>query len=304
VKWKKKGLKMTFKFPKTADELTHEMLAMPVDALRTVSKYPLNVFDLKGDLYEWLARAMADEIIENNKKNQPTRWVLPVGPKSQYPILAKITNEEHISWKNVFAFHMDEYLDWQGRMIDAEHPFSFRGFCKRNLYDLIDEELKPPESQIVFPNVENIDEFSEKILSAGGIDTLFGGFGYRGLIAFVESPSTRWLKISADELANSKTRIVKLREDTIIALSQRMAGGNSQVIPPMAITIGMKDMLAAKKVHLILDGGAWKQYILRIFLLTTEKDADLPVTLFHDHPNVIVSADVDSAKPIDPGLHI
>jgi glucosamine-6-phosphate deaminase len=295
---------MKFKFPKNVDELTNEMLAMPIESLQSTSKYPLNIFESKGHLYEWLARIMADEIIENNKKNQPTRWILPVGPKSQYPILARITNEEKISWKNVFAFHMDEYLDWQGRMIDEGHPFSFRGFCKRNLYDLIDDELKPPNAQIAFPNVDRINEFSEKIASVGGIDTLFGGFGYRGLIAFVESPSTRWLKISEDELANSKTRIVKLRDDTIIALSQRMAGGNSQVIPPMAITIGMKDMLAAKKVHLVLDGGAWKQYILRVFLLTTEKDSDHPVTLFHEHPNVIVSADVDSAKPIDPGLHI
>jgi glucosamine-6-phosphate deaminase len=295
---------MTFRFPKTAEDLTHEMLAMPIESLKSVSKYPLNLFDSKEDLYTWLARIMADEIIENNKHHQPTRWVLPVGPKSQYPILARITNEEHISWKNVFAFHMDEYLDWQGRMIDEGHPFSFRGFCKRNLYDLIDEDLKPPKNQIVFPDVEKINSFSEQIAAVGGIDTLFGGFGYRGLIAFVESPSTRWLKISVDELANSKTRIVKLRDDTIIALSQRMAGGNSQVIPPMAITIGMKDMLAAKKVHLILDGGAWKQYILRVFLLTTDKDAELPVTLFHDHPNVIVSADRGSAQPIDPGLHI
>lgn len=292
---------MNFKYPKYAEDVTNRMFAMSIPDLKKYSKFPLEVIETKPLLYEWLARIMADEIKKNNQRNQPTRWILPVGPKSQYPILAEITNKEKISWKNVYAFHMDEYLDWQGRLIDPDHPFSFRRFCKKNLYDLIDDDLKPPDEQVFFPNPNDIDFLSNSIKAVGGIDTLFAGFGYRGLVAFVETPSTRWLKIGVEELANSKTRIVKLRDDTIIALSQRMAGGNTQVIPPMAVTIGMADMLAAKKVHLVSDGGAWKQYILRVFLLTSEKTSDLPVTLFNDHPNVTVSADFESAKPINPG---
>ena len=34
----------------------------------------------------------------------------------------------------------------------------------------------------------------------------------------------------------------------------------------MAVTLGMKDLLSAKRIRLYTDGGAWKQTILRILL--------------------------------------
>lgn len=291
-----------FEHPRFAENITDDMLTMSVEELSSVSRYPLTIHPNKNDLYEKLARFMADEIKRCNEINEPIRWILPVGPKSQYPILAKITNEEKISWKNVHAFHMDEYLDWQARPVSIDHPFSFRGFCQRNLYDLIDLSLRPPDNQIVFPTTNNIDEYSKRLHSIGGCDITFAGFGYRGLVAFVEPPSTRWHKISVEELAASKTRILSLREDTLVALSHRMTGGYTQAIPPMTITIGMADMLNSRKVMLITDGGAWKQYIVRILLLTTEPESDLPVTLFHRHPNVEVIVDQASIAPLPLGL--
>lgn len=294
---------MNFEYPKRAADLTEEMLRMPVERLIELSRYPLHIYETKQEMNEWLARSMADEILERNRRNELTRWILPVGPKDQYPLLAKITNEEKISWKNVWSFHMDEYLDWQSRPVPIDHPFSFRGFCQRNLYDLIDPALRPPKEQIVFPSIHNIDGFSEKLEEVGGADITYAGFGFRGLIAFTEAPSTRWHKVSPEELAVSKTHIVRLREDTIIALSQRMTGGDTQAIPPMAITIGMADILASREVHLVTDGGAWKQYILRALLLTTEPDSDLPVTLLHNHPKVDVIVDTATAAPLPIGIN-
>src|SRR5690606_5457593 len=186
----------------------------------------------------------------NNAAGKPTVWILPVGPTGQYPLLTKICNEERIGWKNVYAFHMDEYLDWQGRPVPIDHPFSFRGYCQRNLYDLLDPDLRPPAEQIIFPSIDDIDGFSRKLAEVGGADTIFGGFGHRGLFAFIEAPSTRWHKVTADELAASKTRIVRLREETVVALSQRALGGDTQHIPPMALTLGMADVLAPRKIWL------------------------------------------------------
>lgn len=293
---------MSFHYPKRADDLTLEMLTMPVDELARLSRYPLRIFLTKQELYTWLARMMADEIKARNDRKEPTRWILPVGPKDQYPLLAEITNKERISWKNVWAFHMDEYLDWEGRPVPLDHPFSFRGYCRRNLYDLIDPELRPPEEQIVFPSIYDIDGLSKKLEAVGGADTAFAGFGYRGLVAFNEMPSTRWHKVSAEQFAKGKTHIVRLLDDTIIALSQRFTGGCTQIIPPMAITIGMADILASRKIHLITDGGAWKQFIVRVLLLTTEPDSDYPVTLVHGHPNVEVTVDMASIAPLGTGL--
>lgn len=289
-------------FPARAADLTEDLLTLPVERLLEVSPYPLTIQPTNAALYEWLARLMADEIKANNAAGKPTRWVLPVGPKSNYPILARITNEERISWRNVHAFHMDEWLDWQGRPVPLDHPFSLQGYCDRYLYKQIDPDLLPPRNQVVFPSIYDIDAYSKSIDEVGGIDTCFAGFGYRGHLAFNEPPSSRWLRVTADEMAASKTRIVKLLDDTIIAHSQRTTGGYTQGIPPMALTIGMADIIRARRIWLLTDGGAWKQWILRVFLLTRERDADLPVTLLHGHPDVRVCATADSAAPITLGL--
>lgn len=288
--------------PARAGDLTEADLTMPADELARRSRYPLRVLPDRASLYAWLAREMADELKARNAAGEPTRWLLPVGPKNHYPLLADICNRERISWEGVHAFHMDEWLDWQGRPVPPDHPFSFEGFCRRNLYDLVDPELRPPDKQVVYPSVYDIDAFSARIAEAGGLDTVIAGFGYRGHVAFNEPPSTRWHTVSVEELAASKTRVVPLLEDTLVAHSHRATGGYTQAIPRMAVTVGMADVLAARRIRLVTDGGAWKRFILRVLVLTTEPDADYPVTLCHGHPDVDVTADADSAAPVTLGL--
>jgi glucosamine-6-phosphate deaminase len=293
---------VAFAYPARADGVTADMLAMPADELVRVSRYPLTVLPTKQALYEHIATMMADEIEQRNRRGEPTRWILPIGPKGQYPILARLTNERRISWKKVWAFHMDDWLDWQGRPLPIDHPFSLRGAAQRLLYDQIDPPLRPPPEQIVFPDPFDLDSFTRRIKDAGGVDATFAGFGYRGHLAFNETPNTRWHRVSADEFAAGKTRIVRLLEDTIIAHSQRSTGGDTQAIPPMAITCGMADVLASKTIHLLTDGGPWKQWMLRVFLLTTQRDSDYAITLCHGHGDVRVACDADSAAPIRGGM--
>ncbi|MFY1575809.1 hypothetical protein ACN26Z_13080 [Verrucosispora sp. WMMD703] len=291
-----------FRYPRYAHELTDENLTMTAEELAKVSRYPLTIHRDTADLYERLARDMADELRTNNDRGAPTRWILPVGPKAQYPILANICNAEGISWANVFAFHMDEFLDWQGRPLPSTHPFSFRGFCDRNLYDLLRPDLRPNPDQIVFPDVFAPDQFAARLAEVGGADTCFAGFGYRGHLAFNEPPSSRWHHYSVDEFAESTTRVVTLLEDTIVAHSHRTTGGYTQAIPRMAVTVGMAEILSARRLHLITDGGAWKRYIVRVLLLTTEPDVSMPVTLAHRHPHVEVTVDASSIAPCALGI--
>src|SRR4051812_36361578 len=97
-----------FSYPAFAGEVTAAMLAMPAEQLARVARHPLTIFETKEQLYRFVARQMADEIKAHNAQGQPTRWIIPIGPKAQYPMLAGICNEERISWKNVWTFHMDE----------------------------------------------------------------------------------------------------------------------------------------------------------------------------------------------------
>jgi glucosamine-6-phosphate deaminase len=245
---------------------------------------------------------MADELKERNAAGEPTRWILPVGPKAQYPLLAKICNEERISWKNAYIFHMDEFLDWQGRPVPEDHPFSFKGYCQKHLYDLLDPELLPEPENIIYPDVFNPDAFGQRLEEVGGADTCFAGFGYRGHLAFNEPPSDRWHHYTLEEFRNSTTRVIPLLQDTIVAHSHRNTGGYTQAIPPMAVSLGMKEILSARKLHLITDGGAWKQFIVRVMLLTEDEDVMYPCTLAHSHPDVEVTVDASSIAPLPLGL--
>lgn len=84
-------------------------------------KVKLNVYEDKGALMEKLGNMMADEVIEHNQKGIPTKWVLPAGPTDEYDIFVRRVNEERISLKNLWIFHMDEFLDWEGRPLPVAH---------------------------------------------------------------------------------------------------------------------------------------------------------------------------------------
>ena len=133
-----------------------------------------------------------------------------------------------------------------------------------------------------------------EIEKRGAIATTYGGFGFQGHLAFNEPPATRWTPITLADLRDSTTRIVPLAVDTIIAHAQRSLGGNVFAVPPMAVTLGMRELLSARRIRLYSDGGAWKQTILRI-LLFSEPTVDYPVTLVHDHPASDVIVDAASA---------
>jgi glucosamine-6-phosphate deaminase len=279
-------------------ENTPSYLRIPPEELSQASKIPLTILPDLDTLHTHFALSIADEIKGNNELGRDTRLILPVGPIGQYPILARLSNQEGISWKNVHVFNMDEYCDWQGRAIPPEHPLSFKGFMQNFLTE-IDPELRLPAEQLHFPDPLNLDQISQSIQVVGGIDTCYGGVGYHGHIAFNEPPISRWYKLTPDQFRASLTRIVPLAPETIVMNSIRATGGNPAELPPMAVTLGMADILAAKRIRLYCQGGAWQRTILRIALLG-EEDVDYPVTLLQNHPDYEIFTTQDTAQPPRP----
>ena len=89
-------------------------------------------------------------------------------------------------------------------------------------------------------------------------------------------------------------RIQENNLDTIIALAQRTFGSAYQFVPPMSVTLGIKECLAAKKVRLFSDTGSWKQTALRVALFAPPT-AEYPITLLQDHPDALLTATVQTA---------
>jgi glucosamine-6-phosphate deaminase len=277
------------------DTLPKYLLLSP-EELVTASRGRLEIQPDLPSLFFHFARSVADEIKTNNAAGKPTRLILPVGPVDQYPILARICNEERISWKNVFTFNMDEYCDWQGRAVPIAHPLSFKRAMRDLLFTQLDPDLRIPSDQTVFPDPMNLDHLSVRIAEIGGIDTCYGGIGYHGHVAFNEPPISRWFKLTPDEFRNSLTRIVPLEPETIVMNSARSTGGNPAALPPMAVTMGMRDIWSAQRIRLYCQGGTWQRTVLRIALLGAE-DVDYPVTLLQNHRDYKIITDQNTATP-------
>lgn len=276
-------------------EKLFEMCKIPTDQLENHPslKIKLKIFKDPVDVHRWVARDMADEIINKNRTGDPIRWVLPCGPTKQYPFFAEIINKGKINLKNVHVFHMDDLLDWQGRHLPYDHMFCFEGWMNRNFYDSFDQKLNVPESQRYFPSIYDIDGISREIEKLGGLDTTYGGIGYKGHVAMNEAPRSPWYSVTIDELRNSQTRILHLNDDTIVALSQRSSGGCSHIVPPMTITMGLKDLFSAKRLRFISDTGAWKRTVIRVLILG-EPTVEYPVTLAQGHQDVMLVCDRNS----------
>jgi glucosamine-6-phosphate deaminase len=101
--------------------------------------------------------------------------------------------------------------------------------------------------------------------------------------------------LTIDEVRNSTIRIQENNIDTILTLAQRSFGVAYQFVPPMSVTLGVKECLGAKKVRLFSDTGAWKQTALRVALfgpLTPE----YPMTLLQEHNDALLTATIDTAR--------
>ena len=127
------------------------------------------------------------------------------------------------------------------------------------------------------------------------MDYTLGGWGQDGHIAYNQSRRHPFSHITIEELKESGIRIQENNLDTIITLGQRSYGAAYQFVPPMSITLGIRECLSAKKVRLYSDTGSWKQTALRVALFS-EKDSEYPMTLLQDHEDAIITATYETAN--------
>jgi glucosamine-6-phosphate deaminase len=114
-------------------------------------------------------------------------------------------------------------------------------------------------------------------------------------VAYNQTRRHPYSEITLEELAASSVRIQENNWDTIIALAQRTFGAAWQFVPPMSVTLGMRECLTAPRIRLFSDTGAWKQTALRVALFSPPTPA-YPMTLLQDHPDALITATVETAS--------
>ena len=264
-------------------------------------KIPFRLVKDSTEMGNLMAHELVEEIQANNVRDEPTCAVIPCGPSCWYKPFTDLVNREKVSLKRLVVYHMDECLDWQGKLLPADHPFNFKHTMLKHFYDPVDPELSVPERNRNWLLPENHVSISDKLLSAH-VDITYGGWGQDGHVAYNQARRQAYSPITIEELRNSTSRLQENNPDTILALAQRVFGGAYQFVPPMSVTLGFKECLSAKKIRLWSDTGAWKQTALRVALfgpITPE----YPITLLQGHPDALLTSTVVTAShPISEHL--
>lgn len=274
----------------------YQWCKIPFDQLenQTELKTPFRLCKDSDEMGWIMARELVTEIKAHNERGKQTRAIIPCGPSCWYEPFTTLVNQERVSLKNLVVFHMDECLDWQGRELPRDHPYNFRGVMESVFYNPVDAELSVPETNRIWLNPDNIDDVRQKIWEAP-IDITYGGWGQDGHIAYNQARRHPFSEVSIADVRNSTIRIQENNLDTIIALAQRSFGAAYQFVPPMSVTLGVKECLSAKKVRLFSDTGAWKQTALRVALFGPIT-AEYPITLLQEHPDALITATIQTAR--------
>ncbi len=232
--------------------------------------FQIRVIEDSAELYGAFATDIVSRIVQARDENRECVMILPVGPVPQYAVAARIINSLGIDCSHLVTFNMDEYADENGKTAPAEWEGSFATAMWANFFGRLDENLRPPEANINFPNSDNINDYSAMIADKGGADVCYGGIGWCGHIAFWESSLGDEFDTIEDYKA-ATARVVELTPLTIIQNALHSFGGDWSWVPPKAVTIAPADIMGAKHRSFWLDGMcgpatpmSWQRFIARL----------------------------------------
>ena len=159
---------------------------------------------------------------------------------------------------------------------------------------MLSPTLAPPESHRVFPDPANPAAIQKLIANRGGVDACFGGIGINGHLAFNEPPEPGKI-VSNEQFAALPTRVLSLSRETR-TINSVTVGGEVAVIPRRAITVGMKEILASKRLRFYCNR-PWQSAIIRR-ALHGPITAACPASFLRTHSDAIVTiADYVAAPP-------
>jgi glucosamine-6-phosphate deaminase len=246
------------------------------------------------DLAEDMAEVMLAAVEQAKGESRDATLIIPVGPVDQFPVLAAKINRRRVDCRDVMLINMDEYLTDDDRWVDIDHPLGFRGYMNRKFYNLIDPELAPRPENRVFPDPLAPEAIPQTIDRRGGVDVCFGGIGINGHVAFNEPPEPGET-IEVEQFAALPTRVLSLTRETR-TINSVTVGGEISIVPRRAVTVGMKEILAARRLRFYCNR-PWQRSVVRR-VLHGPITAACPASLLRTHPDAeLVVAEYVAEKP-------
>ena len=202
-------------------------------------------------------------------------------PVPIYKKLIEMNKAGEVDFSRVHTVNLDEYCG-----IPGTHDQSYRYFMDTNLFDHINIDKKNTFVASGMGDFEaNARELEEKAREGGAADLQLLGIGNNGHIAFNEA-SDHLIAVAHTE---------KLTESTINANARFFE--KKEDVPTMAITMGMGDILAAKKVVLAATGLA-KVPAIRGLIMDDVITTQNPSTMLKMHEDAVVVIDRELADAV------
>lgn len=216
------------------------------------------------------------QVIEKN--NAVLGFATGSSPVVIYENLIKFYKGNIVSFKDVTAFNLDEYIG-----IEKSHQNSYYYFMRDNLFKHIDikEENCHIENGLASDMNKECELYESLIEEKGGIDLQILGIGANGHIGFNE-PSD---KISP------MTHVVELTQSTIDANSKYFSDIK---MPTKAVTMGIATIMKSKKIILIASGEAKSRAIFDT--VRGDITPEVPSSILRLHPDVTIYVDEDASK--------
>lgn len=181
------------------------------------------------------------------------------------------------------SFNLDEYVG-----LGPADPASFAAFMQQQLggpLALAPGSLQLPDGRAADPDAEAL-RYAAALAAAGGIDLQLLGLGSNGHVGFNEPPCSALALCRCLQLSQAT------REQNAAAF-----GGDPAAVPERAITLGLREILAARRLLLVVTGAA-KAQILRRALLEPPC-AQVPASWLQQHPHLEVVADQAAAAELE-----
>ena len=199
-------------------------------------------------------------------------------PVPIYKKLIEMNKAGEVDFSRVHTVNLDEYCG-----IPGTHDQSYRYFMDTNLFDHINIDKKNTFVASGMGDFEaNARELEEKVREGGAADLQLLGIGNNGHIAFNEA-SDHLIAVAHTE---------KLTESTINANARFFE--KKEDVP---ITMGMGDILAAKKVVLAATGLA-KVPAIRGLIMDDVITTQNPSTMLKMHEDAVVVIDRELADAV------
>ena len=246
------------------------------------------IHDSYEALSKWTAYTIARRIREFEPSPQkPFGLGLPAGtsPIGTYHQLISLHQEGRVSFRNVVAFGLNEYVG-----IPEDHPQSHQSVLWNVFFSQID--IPAENVHLLNGNAANMqkecDEFEQKIRSAGGMQLFLGSIGPDGHIGFNEPGSS----------LSSRTRIKTLTQSARAA-NARWFDHDINRVPKTGLTMGVGTFMDAQEVIIVVSGFSKARALQKI--LEEEVNNMWTVSMIQLHRRGMIVCDDDATAELKVG---